>query len=181
MSKRRLIKIAILIVCGGTACSTSVQVQQFHIPFSYPGSGVGTGAVGEDIVLGLGEEEAKVSDAIWKVVRDQNLSIQSESVGVLTEGKQYSTNTADLPRSVIDDYNVAISSTPGMLLETDVTYGVQVTLSYAIRDKNIVLSVTTTLFRRGVSGPWHEYGRPYSGPFFADRLRDALIAELKPK
>jgi hypothetical protein len=180
--RRLLCGPLLLCVLALVACQGSNSVQ-FEVPFTHDSAGVGDEAVRDILVLPADQTERVVATALVDALQGLQLSVVSPPLGagvVLPPGKEWSTDTVEIDRALMEAHNRAH---PTLAVPLDRIYGLQYRGSYAVRrhdrGKSLAFSIHAVLQQRGAAASrLRPYTRQYSGAFFVDSLKRSIQGEL---
>ncbi len=180
--KLAFLYVAVFCLLSIVGCA-SKNIIMIEIPFQYKALAAGNEGV-RFPVLPLGKEKLAFSSALLDALQKMEYSLIAPNVYVgepLPETQLLRTDPVPLSSSTINEHNSSsiIGSIP-----LNAHYRLSYELKYrvnspsALKHRNFSLMVWAKLERRAAGGQWHEYPKPYSGTFFANRLRDRIVSEL---
>lgn len=172
----------IALLCLGAAAELAAQDKKddyrFAMPIEYRSLGVGPQPALGHIPLEPGLEASKITRAILNSLQKMDMNIIKPKLDLddpLPQRKEWTTDVVQISALQIQAHNQAA---PGMKLPENHLYGLQYKGKYQIVNRELVFTLTPILMHRGAGGKFRSFNRPYSGMYFHNVLKTAMVIEL---
>jgi hypothetical protein len=183
MSATRSALVVLAVVMASRGVSGQKKTVRMSQEFTYDGRGVGPNPVLNSIALKPNEEDRFVSRSLLDALQQLQFSVAKHDLSAtipLAPNQTHETDIVPLSRDLIASHDAA---NPRLGLGTDVIYGLQYRVQYAVdtrpRTRSFVIDVTPVVYRRGAaSSRWRDYNSDYSSDFFAQRLIQQVSKNL---
>lgn len=167
----------LLLGCPGRRIGKSTSLaDKFDITYTYPGAGVGgTGEV-QWITIPPHSETLLVPKSIIMAVAELHYTIIDINIQEgLLQNKEYRTDSLPIERASIQQYNSSPNTPETLKLDERPRYALAYIIKYIIRDREIILDITSNLSTQGLgSDNWIKYPNSFSRAFFSLILKEHI-------